>query len=35
MQNRLPVFSDKCKICIICEGDEEFDYLDKKDQCME
>ena len=29
MQNRLPVFSDKCKICIICEGDEEFDYLDK------
>lgn len=29
MGNRLPVFSDKHKICIICEGDEEYDYLDR------
>lgn len=27
MKNRLPVFFDKRKICIICEGDEEYDYL--------
>lgn len=27
--NRLPVFSDKHKICIICEGNEEYAYLDK------
>lgn len=29
MTNRLPVFSDKHKICIICEGNEEYAYLDK------
>lgn len=29
MVNRLPVFSDKQKICIICEGNEEYAYLDK------
>ena len=29
MINRLPVFSDKQKICIICEGNEEYAYLDK------
>lgn len=27
--NRLPKILDKSKICIICEGDEEYDYLDK------
>lgn len=27
MRNRLPSFYDKHKICIICEGDEEYDYL--------
>lgn len=27
MANRLPSFSDKHKVCIICEGDEEYDYL--------
>ena len=27
MNNRLPAFLDKRKICIICEGNEEFDYL--------
>ena len=27
MKSRLPAFLDKDKICIICEGDEEFDYL--------
>lgn len=29
MKNKLPAFLDKDKICIICEGDEEYDYLDK------
>ena len=29
MKNRLPAFLDKDKVCIICEGDEEFDYLNK------
>lgn len=29
MANRLPVFSGKQKICIICEGNEEYAYLDK------
>lgn len=29
MKNKLPVFSDKHKICIICEGNEENEYLDK------
>lgn len=27
MQNRMPAFLNKCRVCIICEGDEEFDYL--------
>lgn len=27
MKNRLPDFLNKYKVCIICEGDEEFDYL--------
>lgn len=27
MKNRVPAFLDKSKICIICEGDEEYDYL--------
>lgn len=29
MGNKLPIFTDKYKICIICEGDEEYDYLNK------
>lgn len=29
MTNRVPVFSDKQKVCIICEGNEEYAYLDK------
>lgn len=29
MQNRLPAFLIKCRVCIICEGDEEYDYLDR------
>lgn len=29
MASRLPVFSEKIKICIICEGNEEYAYLDK------
>lgn len=29
MVNRLPVLSDKHKICIICEGNEEYEYLTK------
>lgn len=29
MKSRLPAFLDKDKICIICEGDEEFDYLSR------
>lgn len=29
MTNRFPVFSDKDKICIICEGNEEYEYLEK------
>lgn len=29
MKNRLPVFSDKQKICIICEGNEEYAYLNR------
>lgn len=29
MKNRLPMLCDKRKICIICEGDEEYDYLNK------
>ena len=29
MQNRLPKISDKHKICIICEGNEETEYLER------
>ncbi len=29
MTNKLPVFSDKHKICVICEGNEEYEYLDR------
>lgn len=29
MKNRMPAFLDKNKVCIICEGDEEYDYLNK------
>jgi hypothetical protein len=29
MGNRLPAFSDKQKICIICEGNEEYAYLER------
>lgn len=27
MVNRLPFIPDKYKICIICEGNEEYEYL--------
>lgn len=27
MRNRIPTFQNKCRVCIICEGDEEYDYL--------
>lgn len=29
MANNLPIFLDKHKICIICEGNEEYAYLDR------
>lgn len=29
MANRLPSISDKLRICIICEGNEEYKYLEK------
>ena len=29
MRNRLPALDNKCKVCVICEGDEEYDYLDR------
>jgi hypothetical protein len=29
MKNRLPKFTTQRKICIICEGDEEIDYINK------
>lgn len=29
MSNRLPKVSDKHKVCIICEGNEEYKYLEK------
>lgn len=29
MINKLPRFSDKHKICIICEGNEEYEYLNR------
>ena len=32
MTNRLPKISDKHKICIICEGNEEYKYLERLDQ---
>ena len=32
MTNRLPKISDKHKICIICEGNEEYKYLERLNQ---
>lgn len=32
MVNRLPYISDKHKICIICEGNEEYKYLERLNQ---
>ena len=32
MANRLPYISDKHKICIICEGNEEYKYLERLKQ---
>lgn len=32
MGNRIPAFSDKDRICIICEGGEEYDYLNRLKQ---
>ena len=29
MGSKMPVFSEKIKICIICEGNEEYAYLEK------
>ena len=29
MTNKLPKFIDKHKICIICEGNEEYEYLNR------
>ena len=29
MANRLPDISDKHKVCIICEGNEEYKYLER------
>lgn len=29
MQNKLPKFLDNHKICIICEGNEEYEYLNR------
>lgn len=29
MPNRMPIVSNRHKICIICEGDEEYDYLER------
>lgn len=31
MARQLPILNDKHKICIICEGSEEYDYLTKRD----
>ena len=31
MPNKLPKFFDKHKICIICEGNEEYEYLNSLD----
>ena len=33
MVNRLPNISDKHKICIICEGNEEFKYIERLKTC--
>ena len=30
MPNKLPRFFDNHKICIICEGNEEYEYLKSK-----
>ena len=29
MQNKLPKLFDKDKICVICEGNEEYEYLER------
>lgn len=29
MKSRLPNFLNKYKVCAICEGDEEYDYLNR------
>lgn len=29
MQNKLPRLFDKHKICVICEGNEEYEYLER------
>lgn len=29
MTNKLPKFIDKHKICIICDGNEEYEYLNR------
>ena len=29
VNNRIPRLSDKHKICMICEGNEEFQYIEK------
>ena len=29
MINKLPKFSDNHKICIVCEGNEEYEYLNR------
>ena len=29
MTNKLPKFSDNHKVCIICEGNEEYAYLER------
>ena len=29
MENKLPPLFDELRICVICEGDEEYDYLSR------
>lgn len=29
MKNKIPIFSDNLRICVICEGNEEYEYLDR------
>lgn len=29
MQNKLPKLYNKHKICVICEGNEEYEYLER------